>query len=138
MRFLLDANVDDAVGDVLLGRAHTVDYVNESFLPGTPDNEIDNVARIEGWIIVSHDQRFLRRIQQPRFGFTESARSGYGRIMLMTRESLQVRRMEQSLDIIELLHSRAVETGRRLLITVGDNFIRYDDEPPLRTAEARR
>lgn len=136
MRFLLDANVNDEVGDVLIARSFVVDYVNNSFLPKTPDGEIDTVARIEGWILISHDKKFLRKIQQPRFGFTDSASTGYGRIMLMTKESLQVRRIEQSMDIIEMIHTIAVATHRRLLLTVSDYFIQYNDEPVPRTPRA--
>ncbi len=131
---MIDANVDDAVGDFLLTRAYNVDYINKSFLPGTPDNEIDSVARIEGWVIVSHDQRFLQKIQQPRYGFSDLARTGYGRIMLMTRESQQLSRISQAIDLIEMCHGKAVESERRLLITLGPNWIRYDDEPLSRTA----
>lgn len=133
MKFMVDANVDDEVGDILLSRAYPVDYVNKSFLPGTPDSQIDSVARLEGWIIVSHDQAFLQKIQQPRFGFTERAHTGYGRIMLLTRESLQISRVGQCMDLIETLFEKAVDTDRRLLLSIGPNYIRYDDEPLART-----
>jgi uncharacterized protein with PIN domain len=133
MKFMVDANVDDGVGDILLSRAYPVDYVNKSFLPGTPDSQIDNVARLEGWIIVSHDQAFLEKIQQPRFGFTERAHTGYGRIMLLTRESLQIVRVVRCIDLIETLFEKAIDTDRRFLLSIGPNYIRYDDEPLSRT-----
>lgn len=137
MRFMLDANVDEAVGTFLESRDHRVNFVNRSFLPGTPDSEIDAVARIDGWIIVSHDQRFLRKIQQPRFAFSDPAHSGYGRVMLMTRLSQQATRVRQCLDIIEMVYAHAMATGRRLLITVGPAFVRYDDQPAPSTLSSR-
>lgn len=133
MRFMVDANVDDAVGDFLLARGHVVDFVNKSFLPKTPDPELNAIAQVEGWIIVSYDQEFLRKIQQSRYGFPDPARSGYGRIMLMVRLSLQLKRVEQCIDIIEHIYARALESERRLLLTIGPNWIRYDDEPLART-----
>jgi uncharacterized protein with PIN domain len=133
MRFMIDANVNHAVGDLLLSRGYEVDFVNQSFLPKTPDSDIDAVARRDGLIIVSYDQQFLKKIQQPRFGFIDPASSGYGRIMLMIRLSQQVARMDQCFDMIEHVHAKALVSGRRLLITVGLNFIRYDDEPLPRT-----
>lgn len=134
MRLMIDANVDDAVADLLATRGHVVDLVNKAFLPATPDQVIDDIARLEGWIIVSHDQQFLKRIQQPRFGFPNPARSGYGRIMLMVRLSQQRARMQRCLDIVESLHATALESERRLLLTIGSNWVRYDDEPLPRTS----
>jgi hypothetical protein len=134
---MIDANVDDAVGDFLASRGHIVDFVNRSLMPATPDQVINDIARIEGWIIVSYDQQFLKRIQQPRFGFPTPVRSGYGRIMLMVRLSQQLARMRQCLDIVENLHATAVASERRLLLTIGPNWVRYDDEPLARTTRTR-
>ena len=133
MKFMVDANVNDAVGDFLLARGYVVDFVNKSFLPKTPDSDLNALAQVEGWIIVSYDKDFLRKIQQPRYGFPDPACSGYGRIMFMIRVSQQLKRIEQCMDIIEHIHGRALESDRRLLLTIGDNWIRYDDEPLART-----
>lgn len=133
MRLLVDANVHHGVGSVFVERNHIVDFVNESFLPGTPDHEIETVARADGWIIVSHDETFLKRIQQPRFNYDDLAASGFGRIMLCTRESLQVSRISETLGLIELLHAEAIRSSRRFLLTIGPNWIRFDDRPANKT-----
>ena len=138
MNFMLDANVDDAVGHFLAGRGHAVDFVNKSYLPKTPDPDLDMIARTRGLIIVSYDQAFLKKIQQTRFGFTDPARSGYGRIMFMVRLSQQAKRIVQCIDIIEHLNARALASDRRLLLTVGPNWIRYDDEPLPRTSKNKK
>lgn len=135
---MLDANVNDAVGDFFLARGYVVDFVNKSFLPKTPDADLNAIAQLEGWIIVSYDQEFLKKIQQPRYGFPDSARSGYGRIMFLVRLSQQLERIERCFDIIEHIYARAHESERRLLLTIGPNWIRYDDEPLPRTAKTRK
>lgn len=103
MKFMVDANVDEALGAMLDSRGYRVAFVNQEFLPATPDADIDMVAQQEGWIIISHDQRFMRKIQQPRFNFPDPVTTGYGRLMLCTRESQQVRRFEETIELIELL-----------------------------------
>src|SRR5690606_33776359 len=112
MKFMVDANVNDTVGHFLESRSYTVGFVNQLFLPGTPDPDIDGLSRVQGWVILSYDQRFLKRIQQPRFGYTDPASSGYGRIMLMVRLSQQLGRILQCIDIIECMYHKAMETDR--------------------------
>lgn len=129
IRFLIDANVDAEAGSVLASRGHDVSYVVQVFPDGTPDGDIDAFARIEGWIIVSHDRRFMRVIQQPRYNFDISVTTGYGRVMLCGPESGQRIRLEETIDLIELCYSWALRNGRRFLLTIGLNWIRYDDRP---------
>ena len=61
--------------------------VVQLFPNGTPDGDIDVIARVDGWIIVSHDRRFMRAIQQPRYNFDIAVTTGYGRVMLCRSES---------------------------------------------------
>lgn len=126
-RFLIDANVIEGVGSLLGDLGYDVEYVNRAFAQGTPDLDIDAFARMEGWIILSHDRRFLKLIQQPRFNFDLAVTSGYGRIMLCGPESEQRERLEQTISLIELAHDWAWTHGRRLLLSIGPNWIRYDD-----------
>ena len=126
MRFMVDANVDHAVGDLLNSRGHEVDFVNRLFAPGTPDDAIDAFAKADGWIIVSHDRDFLKKIQQKRFNFPDAANTGYGRIMLSGKESQQLDRVSSTLGLIEAYHAWAVETFHRLVITIGPTWIRFD------------
>ncbi|MGI8486817.1 MAG: DUF5615 family PIN-like protein [Thermomicrobiales bacterium] len=125
---MIDANVHQGVGKVFRARTHEVLFVNDAFLPKTPDPEIDAFARKEGWIIVSHDKEFLKKIQQPRFNFLDSIETGYGRIMLSGRESQQVERVDEICDLIEALYECAHHSSRRFVVTVGPNWIRFDDQ----------
>ena len=101
------------------------------FPEGTPDGDIDAFARTEGWIIVSHDRRFMKVIQQPRFDFDVSITTGYGRVMLCEPESQQRARLEETIGLVELHHGWALRNGRCFLLTIGSNLIRYDDRPLL-------
>lgn len=128
-RFLIDANVSRTVGDVFADRGHDVDYVVRAFQEGTPDDAIDVFARTEGWIILSHDRRFMKRIQQPRYNFAETVASGYGRIMLCGPYVQQQVRVEQTIELIEMHLAWARINDKRFLVSVGPNWIRYDDMP---------
>lgn len=129
IQFLIDANVDAEVGNILANRGHEVAYVVQLFPEGTPDRDIDAFARTEGWIIVSHDRRFMKVIQQPRFDFDIAVTTGYGRVMLCGPESGQRSRLEETIELIELYYWWALRNGRRFLLTIGPNWIRYDDQP---------
>lgn len=131
---MIDANVDEAIGSLLEYRGYRVAFVNQEFLPGTPDTDIETVARRDGWIIISHDRQFMKRIQQPRFNFPDPVTTGYGRIMLSSEEARQVRRFNETIDLIELLIAHALRAGKRFVVTVGPNWIRMDDMPLVRTA----
>ncbi len=135
---MIDANVDHAVGELLADRGHDVDFVNRLFAPGTPDDTIDAFARADGWIIVSHDRDFLRKIQQKRFNFPDTAESGYGRITLTGRESQQFERVLATIDLIEAYHRWALDTGHRLVITLGPSWIRFDDQTLEQTLRGRQ
>jgi len=124
---MIDANVDHAVGAFLESRGHQVDFVNRLFAPGTPDDAIDAFAKDDGWIVVSHDRDFLKRIQQKRFNFPDTAESGYGRVMLVGKESQQLDRMDSTAALIENYYEWAMATSHRLVITIGPNWIRFDD-----------
>ncbi len=128
-RFLIDANVIEAVGSVFEVRGYDVAYVNRVFPEGTPDPDIDAFARTEGWIIVSHDRRFMRLIQQPRYNFDIAITTGYGRIMLCGPYAEQRERLEQIISLIEVTLDWAWARGQRLLLSIGPNWIRYDDQP---------
>ena len=128
-RFLIDANVIEAVGSVLVVRGYDVEYVTRVFPQGTPDLDIDGFARAEGWIILSHDWRFMKLIQQPRFNFDLAITTGYGRIMLCGSYAEQRERLEPTISLVELTLDWALARGQRLLLTIGPNWIRYDDRP---------
>lgn len=128
-RFLIDANVIESAGSVLEVRGYDVEYVTRAFAQGTPDLHIDAFARTEGWIILSHDRRFMKLIQQPRFNFDLAVTTGYGRIMLCGPYVEQRERLEKTVSLIELTHEWASTQGKRFLLSIGPNWIRYDDRP---------
>lgn len=75
----------------------------------------------------------MKLIQQPRYNFDESVTSGYGRIMLSGPEPEQRSRMEQVAGLIEHHLGWAYRNDRRFLISIGSNWVRYDDRPLPRT-----
>jgi len=78
--------------------ARAVLFVNDAFLPKTPDPQIEAFARNECWI------------------------------MLSGRESQQVERVAEVCDPVEALHGCALRIGRRFVVTIGPNWIRFDDQ----------
>jgi Domain of unknown function (DUF5615) len=128
-RIVVDANAKDEVGDVFLAAGADVVWVTREFDEGFPDDGIDDFARTQGRIIVGHDQRFLQSIQQRMFQFNIPATSGYGRIMLCGREDRQPDRLREALPFLILCLDWARATNHRFLITVADNWIRFDDKP---------
>ncbi len=126
---LIDANAKDEVGNVFLEAGADVVWVTRFFDEGFPDEAIDEFARRHGRIIIGHDQRFLKSIQQRRFQFAVPVSSGYGRIMLCGREARQPQRLRETLPFLILCHNWALETNRRFLITIADNWVRFDDKP---------
>ena len=126
-RIPVDANAQYRVGTALADAGADVLWVTDVFPQATEDDAIDQYACSEGRIVIGHDQRFLSRIQQVPYRFELPASTGYGRIMLMGRESAQPDRIAECLPILLLIHRWALENGRRFLVTIGDNWIRYDD-----------
>lgn len=125
----MDVNTHDSVGDVFAKAGADVAWANKAYDKGTPDKRIDYEARRDGRIIVSHDRRFLQMIQQRRFQFDVSASTGYGRVLLCGNESRQADRIREVLPLLDLIREWAIATGRRFIVSVGDNWIRFDDKP---------
>jgi hypothetical protein len=126
---MVDVNTDDSVGDVLVAAGADVQWANKEFDKGTLDEQIDRAARVAGQVIVSHDRRFLQMIQQRRFQFDLSAASGYGRILLCGHEQRQAERIREVLPLLDVIRNWAIATDHRFIVTVGDNWIRFDDKP---------
>ncbi len=68
-------------------------------------------------------------IQQRRFQFDTPASSGFGRILLCGHEPRQAERIREVLPLLELIRQWAITTDHRFIVTVGDNWIRFDDKP---------
>jgi predicted nuclease of predicted toxin-antitoxin system len=81
-KIIVDVNTHDAVGEVFAQSGASVVWANRLYPEGTPDETIEDFARKEGRIIVSHDRQFLKMIQQRRFQFDTPASTGFGRILL--------------------------------------------------------
>jgi len=128
-RIVVDVNTHDSVGDVFLDAGANVIWANREYDKGTPDEEIDFAAKEGGRIIVSHDRRFLQMIQQRRFQFDVPASTGYGRILLCGSEPRQANRVREILPLLEIIRNWAIATDHRFIVTIGDNWIRFDDKP---------
>ncbi len=137
-RVIVDANAKNEVGDVFQEAGADVVWVTRSFDEGFPDADIDEFARNEGRIIVGHDQRFLQSVQRRMFQFDIPVTSGYGRIMLSGREERQPDRLRELLPFLALCHRWALATQHRYLVTIGDNWIRFDDKPIARVIRGER
>lgn len=125
----MDVNTDGLVGSVFAEAGADVVWASKAFAQGTPDEAIDDAARQEGRIIVSHDRRFLQMIQQRRFQFDISASTGYGRILLCGHEQRQHARLREVLPVLDILRNWAIATDRRFIAAIADNWIRFDDKP---------
>ena len=71
MRFLLDNDVDAAVGRVLRGEGHECWTCSEAGLAGrvaAVDDEVSIYAHDKGAVVVTHDREFSRRRIRRTFG----------------------------------------------------------------------
>jgi hypothetical protein len=128
-KIIVDVNTHDAVGDVFVESGANVIWANSHYPDETPDEFIEDFARNEGRIIVSHDRQFLKMIQQRRFQFDIPASSGFGRILLCGYEPRQAERVREVMPLLELMRGWAIASDHRFIVTVGDNWIRFDDKP---------
>ena len=62
MLFLMDENVDHAVG-VLLAATHDVRHTDQEVGPGQPDPVVERYARAEGCTVVTGDRSFALRLR---------------------------------------------------------------------------
>lgn len=125
----MDVNADDGVGTIFVRAGADVIWANRHYPRETPDEVIEDFARQQGRIIVSHDRQFLKMIQQRRFQFDIPASTGYGRILLCGYEPRQPERIREVLPLLGLFREWAIVTDHRFIVTVGDNWIRFDDKP---------
>lgn len=128
-KIIVDVNIHDAVGGVFAQSGANVIWANTYYPKETPDEIIEDFARSDGRIIVSHDRRFLQMIQQRRFQFDTPASSGFGRILLCGHELRQTERIREVLPLLETIWQWTIATNHRFIVTVGDNWIRFDDKP---------
>lgn len=128
-KIIVDVNTHDAVGNVFAQFGASVIWANNHYPEETPDDFIEDFARTEGRIIVSHDRHFLKMIQQRRFQFDIPASTGFGRILLCGYEPRQAERIREVVPLLELMRDWAISTDHRFIVTVGDNWVRFDDKP---------
>jgi hypothetical protein len=137
-KIIVDVNTHDAVGNVFASTGASVFWANTHYPKETPDEVIEEFARSNGLIIVSHDRRFLQMIQQRRFQFDTPASSGFGRILLCGHELRQAERIREVLPLLGVIRQWAVATDHRFIVAVGDNWIRVDDKPIARMLRSNR
>lgn len=128
-RILIDVNTHRDVGRFFRETGAFVESARVALHETAPDEKIDEFAQRNGCIIVSHDRRFMRLIQQRLYQRDISASTGYGRILLCGVERQQANRLREVLPLLVLYHNWALATNRRFLAIVGDNWVRFDDKP---------
>jgi hypothetical protein len=128
-RILIDVNTHGGVNRLFREAGAHVETAWAAVHETAPDENIDDYAQRNGCIIVSHDRRFMRLIQQRLYQRDIPASTGYGRILLCGGERQQPIRLREVLPLLVLYHSWAIATNRRFLAVVGDNWVRFDDKP---------
>jgi predicted nuclease of predicted toxin-antitoxin system len=117
--FLIDENVPESVTQFLRERGHTIYYVRELSLAGSPDPIVATAGDRLGAVVVTWNHRDFRKLaaRVPRGGQARLRR--LGRINFRCAESKGRQRVEQVIDIIEDEYERAERRrDRRLLIDV--------------------
>lgn len=124
---MIDVNVHDDVERLFLNLGAVVYSAKRDIAQDAPDDVIDEFARRRGCIIVSHDRRFMQLIQRRLYDIPAS--TGYGRILLCGNERRQALRLQEVLSLLVLYRTWTVDTDRRFLAAIADNWIRFDDKP---------
>lgn len=132
-RILIDINAHSDVARFFQDAGATVELARTVLRETALDSEIDDYARRNGCIIVSHDRRFMQLIQRRPYQRDIAASTGYGRILLSGKERSQADRLREVLPIMNIYHHWAVETDRRFIVTIADTWIRFDDQPIARS-----
>lgn len=128
-KIVVDVNVDDGVGHFFARAGADVVWANQHYPKETPDEIIEAFARQEGRVIVSHDRQFLKMIQQRKFQFDIPASTGFGRILLCGQEQRQPTRVREVLPLLDVIRDWAISTNHRFIVSIADNWIRFDDKP---------
>ena len=87
MRFLIDENVADGVGEWLHARGYEVFFARNLVARGSPDELLAFLVELNGLIIVTHDKDFRQLRRTLPQGHLKRVTNGAGRISLLVPEA---------------------------------------------------
>jgi hypothetical protein len=118
IRFLVDENAPQSVGDALVRRGHDVLYVGEHFAKSTPDPLLVAAAEIEGLVVITFDKDFKRLVKQVPHGIRGSFGRRAGRISLNLEETQAQGRIEELAELIEVYYQFALLRNQRFIMQI--------------------
>ncbi len=116
---LIDENVPESVTQFLRDRGHTIYYVRDLLLAGSPDPIVATAGDRLAAVVVTWNHRDFKKLaaRVPKGGQARLRR--LGRMNFRCAESKGRQRVEQVIDIIEAEYERAERRrDKRLLIDV--------------------
>lgn len=118
MRFILDENVPNSVGDMLRSRGHEAFSIRDYVAQGAPDQIVAAIAEHEEAVLVSHDRDF-RKIA-PRV--PEGQRARFRRLSVVRMQCEKPRsseRLQAAMPLIEVeFEERQRMPDRRMIVVV--------------------
>lgn len=123
LRFFLDEGVPDSVGKALETAGHTVFYLRQTLLPGSPDHVVCAIAEAHAAILVALDADM--KVLARRHGAGGQRYRKLSLLKFSCRETKAATRIGAALSLIE--HEwrlGASSSDRRIFIEIGDRFIR--------------
>ncbi len=119
--FILDENVDNAVGQYLETRGHRVLFVNRVFAAMTKDEVIAAFGNEDKAVIITGDKDFKNLVQRAPQGSRQRFRS-LGRISLGCPEPRARQRIEDLIESIEFEYEQAQKRDdKRLIMQISDS-----------------
>jgi hypothetical protein len=125
MRFLMDENVDDAVGKYLSSLGHEVTYSRDVLNASAPDAMLLHLSLQFGLIVVTHDRDFKRLAKQVPQGLVGAVRRGAGRIQIAVSEDQAIARLAEIIDEICVNYELALRKQRRFLAQISATQVSY-------------
>lgn len=123
MRFLLDQNVPDSVGEALEELGHEVILARDVFLDRTPDQIVATVAENMDAILVSNDYDY--RTIAPRIPIGRSRFQRLSRVHLRCSEPQAANRIRDAMSFLEFEFGLAQNShDRRMIVEIRDRVIR--------------
>jgi predicted nuclease of predicted toxin-antitoxin system len=113
--FVVDENVDIAVGEFLEQRGHHVLFVAQHFASGISDDMIAILGNVYSAVVVTHDKDFKALARRVPEGNRQRFRK-LGRISLRCREPQARRRIEDVIESIEFEYEQAQHRNDKRLI----------------------
>ncbi len=109
MRFLIDEDVDRAVG-MLLASTHDVEYVQDVFPPATKDPAVVRYAQVTSRILVTGDKPEANRQRQAR------------KVPCLFLHALYTLEMPRTSELLSVIEAEFSLLGDRFWMEVGTDF----------------